>query len=167
VVGDWSGSGQSTVGLYAAGTGMFFLRNSNAGGAADETFGYGPSGAGWMPVMGDWSGPGGTPSATNATGANAAATPSDQLAATTVDTQPSVTSIDSSGSAPSSAAVSAAVAQDAGLSAARVAAAKGLAVDRIDLSAVAADAATPQPAAGDLEVLASSISLRPLAAAGR
>ena len=45
-----------TVGLYAPATGIFFLRNSHAGGAADFTFRYGPAGSDWIPLVGDWDG---------------------------------------------------------------------------------------------------------------
>jgi hypothetical protein len=33
---------------------MFFLKNTNAVGTADLTFGYGPAGSGWKPMVGDW-----------------------------------------------------------------------------------------------------------------
>ena len=35
LVGDWDGDGIETIGLYNPTTGAFFLKNSNAGGAAD------------------------------------------------------------------------------------------------------------------------------------
>ena len=34
------------------------LRNSNSGGVADLTITYGPAGAGWVPLVGDWNGDG-------------------------------------------------------------------------------------------------------------
>jgi hypothetical protein len=43
----------STVGIYR--NGVFYLRNSNTGGNADTTFGYGNV-AGDIPVVGDWNG---------------------------------------------------------------------------------------------------------------
>ncbi|MGQ0570351.1 MAG: hypothetical protein ACT4P5_12650 [Armatimonadota bacterium] len=49
---------QQTVGLYNPTTGTFFLRNSNTAGAADTAFAYGPPGAGWTPLVGDWNGDG-------------------------------------------------------------------------------------------------------------
>lgn len=55
-VGDWDGDGDDTAGLYNAATSTFFLKNTNAAGAADMVFGYGPPGAGWTPVVGDWDG---------------------------------------------------------------------------------------------------------------
>ena len=47
-----------TVGLYAPATGIFFLKNSHASGAADFTFRYGPANSGWIPLVGDWDGDG-------------------------------------------------------------------------------------------------------------
>jgi hypothetical protein len=52
------GSGADTAGVYVASAGAFFLRNSNSGGAADVTVSYGPVGAGWTPLVGDWDGDG-------------------------------------------------------------------------------------------------------------
>lgn len=48
--------GQDTVGLYDNTTGTYFLRNSNADGAADLAFSYGPAGS--VPISGDWDGNG-------------------------------------------------------------------------------------------------------------
>jgi hypothetical protein len=48
----------STAGLYDPATSVFFLRNSNSSAPADLVFSYGPAGAGWMPVVGDWNGDG-------------------------------------------------------------------------------------------------------------
>ena len=42
--------------LRTPANGFFFLRNANTGGAADMVFGYGPAGAGWRPLAGDWDG---------------------------------------------------------------------------------------------------------------
>ncbi|KAB2935822.1 MAG: hypothetical protein F9K25_02540 [Candidatus Contendobacter sp.] len=47
-----------TIGLYNPATSFFFLRNSNTQGIADLTFNYGPPGAGWLPIVGDWNGDG-------------------------------------------------------------------------------------------------------------
>ena len=48
----------ASAGLYNPTTSTFFLRNSNSGGVANVTFGYGPAGANWIPVIGDWDGSG-------------------------------------------------------------------------------------------------------------
>jgi hypothetical protein len=50
--------GTATAGLYNGATSTFYLRNTNSAGAADLTFAYGPPGAGWLPLMGDWDGDG-------------------------------------------------------------------------------------------------------------
>jgi hypothetical protein len=50
--------GLDTIGLYNSATSVFFLRNSNSTGVADLTFGYGPAGAGWIHMAGDWNGDG-------------------------------------------------------------------------------------------------------------
>ncbi len=64
-VWDWSTwvgqvmfTGTTTVGLYNPTTSTFFLKNTNSAGAADLVFGYGPAGAGWTPIAGDWDGNG-------------------------------------------------------------------------------------------------------------
>ena len=54
ISGDWDGDGRATVGLYVPPTGVFFLRNAHAPGAADLAFTYGPPGA--TPLSGDWDG---------------------------------------------------------------------------------------------------------------
>jgi hypothetical protein len=57
VVGDWTGSGKTTVGVVDPSTMTWYLRNSNSAGAPDITpFAYG--GVGWQPVAGDWGGNG-------------------------------------------------------------------------------------------------------------
>jgi hypothetical protein len=64
VVGDWTGSGTPTIGVYRPpGTsfnstdgGQWLLRNSNTAGDPDIQFPYG--GAGDIPVVGDWTGSG-------------------------------------------------------------------------------------------------------------
>jgi hypothetical protein len=58
LAGDWDGDGVDTVGAYDHVASVFHLANTNGGGAADETFAYGPAGAGWLPVVGDWDGDG-------------------------------------------------------------------------------------------------------------
>ncbi|HQD57564.1 MAG TPA: hypothetical protein PLX26_13925, partial [Candidatus Competibacteraceae bacterium] len=45
---------KKTIGLYNPDTSIFYLRNSNTNGIADLTFSYGPPGAGWLPLVGDW-----------------------------------------------------------------------------------------------------------------
>jgi hypothetical protein len=37
---------------------VFYLRNTNNGGNADYQFRFGPAGAGWKPLAGDWKGDG-------------------------------------------------------------------------------------------------------------
>ena len=51
-------SGTDTVGIYVAASGAFFLKNANAGGAADAVFTYGPSSSTLTPIVGDWDGDG-------------------------------------------------------------------------------------------------------------
>jgi hypothetical protein len=45
-------------GLYNPESGEFLLRNSNTTGVADDSFGYGAAGAGWIAITGDWNGDG-------------------------------------------------------------------------------------------------------------
>ena len=52
------GRTEETVGVYLPQSGVWFLRNTNAAGAADAAFGYGPSGLGWTALSGDWDGDG-------------------------------------------------------------------------------------------------------------
>ncbi len=56
VVGDWTGSGVTTVGLYDPTTSAFYLKNSNSAGDADTVFIYGPAGSSpsWVPLAGNW-----------------------------------------------------------------------------------------------------------------
>jgi uncharacterized protein YkwD len=54
---DWGGHGHDGVGLYAAGSGAVLLSAADNQGVA-HAFGYGPAGAGWIPVAGDWDGDG-------------------------------------------------------------------------------------------------------------
>ena len=56
--GSGGGSGSGTIGLYNPAGGAFFLRNSNSSGVADTSFSFGPSGLGWIPLVGDWNGDG-------------------------------------------------------------------------------------------------------------
>jgi len=58
LVGDWTGSGVTTIGLYDPATSTFYLRNSNSSGSADTVFTYGAPGAGLVPIAGDWTGSG-------------------------------------------------------------------------------------------------------------
>ncbi len=57
---DNSGGGTigDTAGVVANATSTFFLKNSHNPGNADLAFGYGPAGAGWIPLSGDWDGDG-------------------------------------------------------------------------------------------------------------
>jgi hypothetical protein len=48
----------TTVGAYVPSSSAFFLRNNNSPGPADLAFRYGPAGAGWVPLAGDWDGDG-------------------------------------------------------------------------------------------------------------
>jgi hypothetical protein len=47
-----------SIGLFDGVNSRFFLRNTNNTGVADITYYYGPGGAGWIPIMGDWDGDG-------------------------------------------------------------------------------------------------------------
>jgi hypothetical protein len=60
LVGDWTGSGVTTVGLYNPATSTFYLKDSNSGGNADTVFTFDPAGANasWVPLAGDWTGSG-------------------------------------------------------------------------------------------------------------
>jgi hypothetical protein len=64
VVGDWTGQKSSagypidSVGMYDPTTCTWYLRNELTTGVADITIGYGPAGAGWLPLVGDWTGNG-------------------------------------------------------------------------------------------------------------
>jgi cell wall assembly regulator SMI1 len=60
LVGDWTGSGVTTVGLYNPATATFYLKDSNSGGSADTVFSFAPAGANasWVPLVGDWTGSG-------------------------------------------------------------------------------------------------------------
>lgn len=55
---DATGTGAETAGLYNPSNSFFFLRNGNSAGSAELVFPYGPAGAGWTPVVGDWNGDG-------------------------------------------------------------------------------------------------------------
>jgi hypothetical protein len=56
VVGDWTGSGHTGIGMFDPGTATWYLRSSPSGGRPDFVFQYG--GPGWKPVVGDWAGKG-------------------------------------------------------------------------------------------------------------
>ncbi len=60
LVGDWTGSGVTTVGLYDPASSTFYLKDSNSGGSADTVFTFAPAGANaaWIPLAGDWTGSG-------------------------------------------------------------------------------------------------------------
>jgi RHS repeat-associated protein len=60
IAGDWDGQYGDSVGLYNPAAGVFYLRNSNSGGAAHETYSFGPNGSNndALPVAGDWDGDG-------------------------------------------------------------------------------------------------------------
>ena len=64
IAGDWDGDGKDTIGLYNPATSVFYLaehdslQGPNDMGYADVTFAYGPAGAGWKPIAGDWNGDG-------------------------------------------------------------------------------------------------------------
>ncbi len=49
--------GADTAGIYVAGTGSWFLKNTNAPGAADMAFGFGAPSI-YTPIVGDWDGDG-------------------------------------------------------------------------------------------------------------
>jgi hypothetical protein len=46
------GSGNTTIGTYNPNNGMFYMRNSNTGGAGEISLQYGNNG--WIPLSGDW-----------------------------------------------------------------------------------------------------------------
>ncbi len=54
---DAGATGSDTVGIYAAGTGSFFLKNANGPGGADVVFSFGAGGS-VLPLVGDWNGDG-------------------------------------------------------------------------------------------------------------
>jgi Tol biopolymer transport system component len=58
VVGDWTGSGHTGIGVFDPGSGTWYLENNPGSGAVDFRFQYGLPG--WKPVTGDWTGSGRT-----------------------------------------------------------------------------------------------------------
>lgn len=53
VAGDWDNDGDDSIGIYSNAAGqIWYLRNENAGGAADITIGFGQPGS--IPISGDW-----------------------------------------------------------------------------------------------------------------
>jgi hypothetical protein len=57
VVGDWTGTGHTGIGVFDPSTGTWYLRNETSAGPADAgVFRYGAPG--WLPVAGDWGGSG-------------------------------------------------------------------------------------------------------------
>jgi hypothetical protein len=57
VGGDWNGDGAFTVGLYTQTNSTFLLADSNGFRHSDTAAPYGPLGANWLPVVGQWNGP--------------------------------------------------------------------------------------------------------------
>jgi hypothetical protein len=53
-----SPGGSDAPGVFVPASSTFFLRNTSSAGPADMTFVYGPAGAGWVPLSGDWNGDG-------------------------------------------------------------------------------------------------------------
>ncbi len=47
-------AGADSIGIYVTASGAWFLRNTNGPGPADIVYGYGPTGLGWVPLLGDW-----------------------------------------------------------------------------------------------------------------
>jgi glucose/arabinose dehydrogenase len=58
LAGDWDGNNAASVGIFTPTLGLFALTNTNAPGAANLFFGYGPTNPNWIPIMGDWDGNG-------------------------------------------------------------------------------------------------------------
>jgi hypothetical protein len=60
MAGNWTGSSfVDGIGLYQKSTGLFFLKNDNGPGPADNVFQFGPISSGDMvPIVGDWTGSG-------------------------------------------------------------------------------------------------------------
>lgn len=59
VTGDWNADGIDTPGLYDWRTATWLLKNDNAPGPHDISFNYGPAGdRAFLPMSGDWNGPG-------------------------------------------------------------------------------------------------------------
>lgn len=54
IAADWDADTDDTIGLYSPTGGTFYLRNTNAAGAADLTFRFGPTASTWLPIAGDW-----------------------------------------------------------------------------------------------------------------
>jgi hypothetical protein len=53
-----SGGAGTTVALYDSATGIWRLKNTNAGGKADSLFTFGATGSNWVAISGDWNGDG-------------------------------------------------------------------------------------------------------------
>ena len=56
--GQGGNTAADTVGLYNPAAGVFYLKNTHNGGAADITLRFGPANVGWTPLAGDWDGNG-------------------------------------------------------------------------------------------------------------
>ena len=65
VSGDWDRDGVDTIGVWDPATALFSLLNEHEAGPADIEFLYGlpspPTDEPWIPIMGDWDGPGADP----------------------------------------------------------------------------------------------------------
>src|SRR5262249_40351342 len=58
VVGDWTGKGYDTVGVYDPTTSVFYLKDTNKSGGPDHAVWVKPKGPGALPLAGDWDGSG-------------------------------------------------------------------------------------------------------------
>jgi len=58
LVGDWSGKGSDSIGLYDQKSNTFFLKHSNSSGNADWYFQRERTSQNSMPLIGDWDGDG-------------------------------------------------------------------------------------------------------------
>jgi hypothetical protein len=54
----FAASAEATIGLFSKSTSTFFLRSSASAGPANAVIGFGPPGANWIPIAGDWNGDG-------------------------------------------------------------------------------------------------------------
>ena len=75
LAGDFDGDGVDTVGFYQGDASLFHLKNSLTPGASDIYFAFGPAGAGWTPLIGNWSATAPSPSQSSPSPAKAAARP--------------------------------------------------------------------------------------------
>lgn len=56
IAGNWDGRCGDTVGLYDPASSTFFLKNDHYGEVADASFVFGVGGLGWQPLVGNWDG---------------------------------------------------------------------------------------------------------------